>query len=131
MFHPSLIWIECPNDVESGWTYNGSSFSEPTAPVLTEEQHYAACETALHSYIYARYPLPTQSSLHAISVDAVINGWTDITGYLTDIWSKISSCLALFYAHCNNPELGVPDYSTVSWDGTKTLGELLNIIAGK
>ena len=33
-FHESLIWVECPEDVVSGWTYSGSQFNPP--PDTTE-----------------------------------------------------------------------------------------------
>ena len=28
-FHESLIWVECPLEVNNGWTYDGASFSAP------------------------------------------------------------------------------------------------------
>ena len=28
-FHPSLVWVECGPEVESGWQYDGEAFSPP------------------------------------------------------------------------------------------------------
>jgi len=33
---PSLTWVDCSNDVEAGWTFNGSSFSEPPAATVDD-----------------------------------------------------------------------------------------------
>lgn len=32
-FHPSLIWVECPEEVGQHWTYDGNTFS---APIIEE-----------------------------------------------------------------------------------------------
>ena len=32
-FHSSLIWVECAANVEGGWSYDGSNFAAPAAPV--------------------------------------------------------------------------------------------------
>lgn len=29
MFHPSLVWTECGNDVQTGWMYDGEGFAQP------------------------------------------------------------------------------------------------------
>ena len=31
---PSLIWVDCGDDVETGWSYDGSSFSAPPGPTI-------------------------------------------------------------------------------------------------
>lgn len=31
-FHPSLIWVKCPTDVEQGYLYDGNEFKEPEEP---------------------------------------------------------------------------------------------------
>ena len=33
---PPLIWVECGDDVETAWTYDGSSFSAPRAATVEE-----------------------------------------------------------------------------------------------
>ena len=33
---PSLTWVDCGDDVETGWTYDGSSFSAPPAATIEE-----------------------------------------------------------------------------------------------
>ena len=33
---PSLIWVDCDDDVETGWSYDGSSFSAPPGPTIEE-----------------------------------------------------------------------------------------------
>lgn len=35
--HPSLVWVDCSDEVLNGWSYDGVSFSNPNA-VTAEEQ---------------------------------------------------------------------------------------------
>ena len=50
LYHPSLIWVECPVEVDQRWTYDGKDFSRPPPPptpksppkVLTAESLAAA-----------------------------------------------------------------------------------------
>lgn len=35
-FHPSMQWVECPDDVKPGWHYDGESFFEPLGEPLTD-----------------------------------------------------------------------------------------------
>lgn len=35
-FHPSLIWVSCPADVEPGYLYDGTAFTEPAPDYLAE-----------------------------------------------------------------------------------------------
>lgn len=32
LFHPSRVWVECPDNVAEGWSYDGEGFAPP-APV--------------------------------------------------------------------------------------------------
>jgi hypothetical protein len=38
IFHPDLakMFIECPDEVESRWTYDGETFTAPPEPVVEE-----------------------------------------------------------------------------------------------
>ncbi|WPN56920.1 DUF4376 domain-containing protein [Pseudomonas sp. P9_31] len=36
MFHPSLVWIECPSQVQQGWLFDGEAF---VAPVVSPVSH--------------------------------------------------------------------------------------------
>ena len=38
MFHPDLIWIECPSDVEEGWLYDGEQFAPPGVPIVSLDE---------------------------------------------------------------------------------------------
>ena len=31
-FHPSLIWVKCPTDVEQGYLYDGEVFTKSESP---------------------------------------------------------------------------------------------------
>lgn len=31
-FHPSMIWIDCPDTVNQRWTYDGAAFAAPPTP---------------------------------------------------------------------------------------------------
>lgn len=42
MFHPDMIWIECPGDVEEGWLYDGEQFVPEGAPVFSPNELKAA-----------------------------------------------------------------------------------------
>lgn len=64
MFHPSLVWVEVPNDqsaVDVGWSYSGDEFisppSEPLADVVANRLALinVACEQAI-ALISAGYP---------------------------------------------------------------------------
>lgn len=35
--HPSLVWQECPSDVEAGWKFTNGNFT-PDVPVVTWEE---------------------------------------------------------------------------------------------
>lgn len=37
-YHPSLIWVKCPEDVRQGWTYSDGVFSPPASAAVTLEQ---------------------------------------------------------------------------------------------
>ena len=37
-FHPSLVWVECPAEVEQRWLYDGNSFSPPSPPEVDPEK---------------------------------------------------------------------------------------------
>lgn len=47
-FHPSLVWVESDGTpgVAVGWTYNGSTFADPIAPVQTPAELAAAAYAA-------------------------------------------------------------------------------------
>src|SRR5690554_5368777 len=32
-FHPSLVWVECGAEVQTGWTYDGEEFAPPVVEV--------------------------------------------------------------------------------------------------
>ncbi len=32
LYHPSLVWVECGLDVQTGWTCSGGVFAAPAAP---------------------------------------------------------------------------------------------------
>jgi len=36
--HSSLTWVDCPDDVEIGFVYDGSSFSAKSEPSLSAEE---------------------------------------------------------------------------------------------
>ena len=38
--HPSLVWVDCSDDVEYGWEYDGQSFIDPAslANVLSDDE---------------------------------------------------------------------------------------------
>lgn len=33
---PSLTWVDCGDDVQTGWSFDGSSFSAPPGPTIEE-----------------------------------------------------------------------------------------------
>ena len=33
---PSLIWVDCGDDVTTGWTYDGETFSPPAPPTIDD-----------------------------------------------------------------------------------------------
>lgn len=35
-FHPSLVWVNCPDDVESGYLYDGAAFTQPAPDYQAE-----------------------------------------------------------------------------------------------
>lgn len=35
-FHPSLVWVNCPDNVKPGYLYDGSEFTEPKQDYLAE-----------------------------------------------------------------------------------------------
>lgn len=45
-FHPSLVWVECGEEVEPGWKYDGSKFAPPEAldPSPPEHPQFTALE---------------------------------------------------------------------------------------
>jgi hypothetical protein len=43
---PAQHWVACADEVEQGWTYNGTTFSAPVPPAPTPEQQYAAALAA-------------------------------------------------------------------------------------
>ena len=36
---PELVWLDCPENCTTAWTYNGITFQEPQVPVITAEQN--------------------------------------------------------------------------------------------
>ncbi|WP_123451148.1 DUF4376 domain-containing protein [Pseudomonas fluorescens] len=42
MFHPDMIWIECPGEVEEGWFYDGKQFAPEGVPVVSLDELKAA-----------------------------------------------------------------------------------------
>lgn len=42
MFHPDMIWIECPSEVEEGWLYDGTQFVPAGVPVVSLDELKAA-----------------------------------------------------------------------------------------
>jgi len=42
MFHPDMIWIECPDEVEEGWLYDGQQFAPVGVPVVSPDEIKAA-----------------------------------------------------------------------------------------
>lgn len=44
-FHPSLVWVECPDDVTFAYSYDGSAFSAPPPPAPTTAQDLAPGRT--------------------------------------------------------------------------------------
>lgn len=132
---PGQLWV-ASDTAQIGWHYAAGVFTNPNTPAAptTEEiqaAHYAACEAALHEHIYAKYPIPTQTTLLAIAQLAVKNEWSDVYMLVETAWTWINGCLALFYAHCSEPEEGVPDFSALSSEGLTTLEQLQTLIASK
>lgn len=35
-FHPSLVWVNCPDNVKQGYLYDGSEFTESEQDYLAE-----------------------------------------------------------------------------------------------
>lgn len=36
--HPSLVWVDCPNNVVAGWSYKDGQFVEPEPIVYLSSQ---------------------------------------------------------------------------------------------
>jgi hypothetical protein len=46
-----LVWVDCQNDVQVGWTYENNVFVEPIAPVKTLVEQFEEVRVALQSAI--------------------------------------------------------------------------------
>lgn len=44
-YHPSLVWVECSDEVSGGFSFDGASFVAPPAPALTTAQDLAPGRT--------------------------------------------------------------------------------------
>ena len=72
-YHPSIVWVACPSDVKSGWTYDDGQFAPP--PGLTLDESRAAA--------YARAKAKHAGALQAVKdryPQTEIDGWSELVG---------------------------------------------------
>jgi len=53
MFHPDLVWVEVPSNIEPviGWVYESGEFHASTPPVLTAEQVFSSIQSAIQEHM--------------------------------------------------------------------------------
>lgn len=64
-FHPSLVWVGCPDGVKEGHTYDGVNFIPPPQKTLDEVKldRLNYIRTKAQNYILSVYPLWYQSNV--------------------------------------------------------------------
>lgn len=54
LFHPSLVWVECPADTAQGDHYDGAAFSKPVPPGPAQADYIAAVQSHLDTAARAK-----------------------------------------------------------------------------
>ena len=73
--HPSMQWLDCPAEVQPGWSYDDGEFVAPTPePMLTIEELRA---TAILG------PIELGEKLDALGMFDAVNIWANAQGGLT------------------------------------------------
>ena len=75
---------------------------------------YEACENALHAHIFARYPLPTQTTIESHAIEAVIADRQDILAACRAVREWCNQCV-LYFKDCVQKTY-TQDPLTVIWD---------------
>lgn len=66
--HPSLVWLDCPDDCTPLWSYDGSQFIEPPILIKSAEDIKAEFNSAIQLFIDKQAKLKEyESALHCAS----------------------------------------------------------------
>lgn len=79
--HPDLQWVECPDEVRAGWSYDGAKFDAPAPePTQTIEEWRASASVG---------PLALAERLAAIGMFDQVNTWANAQcGMVTYAWNR-------------------------------------------
>ena len=103
-FHPSLVWVECPEEVGPGWSYEGGKFAPPATQVQTQEELVQSITNAV------------QARLDAFARERHYDGILSLCTYATDPSPRLSL----------EGQRGV-DLRSTTWE---TCYQILNDVAG-
>lgn len=116
-FHPSLVWVGCPDGIKEGYTYDGVNFTPPPEKTLDEvkKDRLNHIRTEAQDIILKVYPLWYQSN--------VSNGI-----YPISVADKMNSDIASIIEVSNTAEDKVDSATTI--DEVNAVEPIFPVIGG-